>query len=148
MPSDWAIKERKQIPTNVLNNTGIAGESAAFQEDCISFVDDLMQSYLLLDDAAIEVTANQLVGSGQSLEDAWYWFSNLIFSAAMSTTSDSSHRRLVDFIFALANSDLEKNKYSSEVASTLKDPRGFAWIARDLWNGRQDSFKHKAENPR
>ncbi|CZR62690.1 uncharacterized protein PAC_12587 [Phialocephala subalpina] len=139
MSWDWADTQRELIKTNVLSNSGVAGESPDFQEFSISFLDDLLRGSSNLNHEVIEKIAHQLVASGQSLENAWYHFSNLIYSAAMSTSSDSSHQRLVELIFAFANFESQGSDGNEaddpEVVSTFKELKGFGWIARDLWNG-------------
>ncbi len=141
MSSAWAGKEREKIQTNVLSNTGRAGESPQFQDFCISLLDELLQGRQVKRDSSVtEKIVKQVLESGQSPEDAWYHFFNLAFSAAMSTASDTSHKNLVRLMFALASHDevqIRANSGHSELkGSSLQAAlTSFGWTARGLWNG-------------
>jgi hypothetical protein len=144
MSSAWAAKEREQIQTNVLNNTGATGQSPQYQEFCISLLDELIQGSLIQNSTVNDIV-NQILKSGQSPEDAWYHFFNLVFSAAMSTSSDTSHEHLVGLMFALANQSTSRSTTifghdGGETSGLEGGLTSFGWTARDLWNGEHDDI--------
>ncbi|KAE9378701.1 hypothetical protein N431DRAFT_450646 [Stipitochalara longipes BDJ] len=152
MTSDWTTTEYEKIRKQILNNTGQEGEPSAFQEYVISLLSSLMQGSLLPNDSTLEELAQQIFKSGKPRADAWHDFLNLLYSAVMSTSSDSLHQHLVPFVFALANFDESKHVSSSSSAETYApeaegnfNMQEFGWIARDLWNGPQ-GFTHVYES--
>jgi hypothetical protein len=143
MSSDWADFERKFIKRSSQNR-----QPTAFQEWSLLFLTSLMQGSPNQGRVVTDEIAHQMLKSGQAPRDAWYDFSNLIFSAAYYTSSHNSHERLVGLVFTLANhvgtqttADPSQDGASAaraEVDSLFKNLTELGWIARDLWNGEYD----------
>jgi hypothetical protein len=133
MTSEWAATECEKIKKQILNNTGQEGEASELQKYAITLLSSLMLGSRLPNDSTLEELAQQILKSGQSREDAWHDFLNLLYSAAMSTSNDSLHQHLVSFVFALANFDPSKH-VSGETHAPF-NMQEFGWMARDLWNG-------------
>jgi hypothetical protein len=134
MSQDWADFERESI-----KRIGQPGQPTAFQEYGIQFLTGLMQGSPAQGKIDTDELAHQILQSGQSLADTWWDFLNLFFSAASSTSNDSSHERLVSLVFALANHVSRKTtadpSKDREVDSLFKNLTQFGMVAREHWNG-------------
>jgi hypothetical protein len=129
MASDWATFERSSLKTALP-----AGQPTKFQEYGISLLSNLLQSAAEVNTSEI---AESILESGQRFEDAWWDFKNLMFSAAMSTSDNAAHERLVGLLFALASHKGagDAGAERKEVDRLLGGLYGFGWAARDMWNG-------------
>ncbi|KAK4183458.1 hypothetical protein QBC35DRAFT_467294 [Podospora australis] len=146
MSSTWATNQREQIAEINLNNTGKATPPSPVQEFAITTI-----SSILTGDSTSEAAADSVhqwltsLPASDDLENAWYQFHSLIYSAAMSTSSDKSHQGLVDLLFALAHRGGGDDN-SSPSAQILAELKEFSWTARDLWNG-PETFSSYKTNP-
>jgi hypothetical protein len=129
MASDWATFERSSLQTALP-----ARQPTKFQEYGIALLSNLLQGAAEVNTSEI---AEKILESGQRFEDAWWDFKNLLFSAAMSTSNNAAHERLVGLLFALANHKGagDAGDERKEVDGLLGGLYGFGWAARDMWNG-------------
>ncbi|KAI1378540.1 hypothetical protein F4677DRAFT_370747 [Hypoxylon crocopeplum] len=152
MTSDWAARERARIAGR--DSTDQHTRQFSIGEYGIRLLTELMEGSIEVNNTLVDELSDRMVQSGSPLKDSWNDFLLLIFSAAMSTSSDRSHHHLVDLVFALAHRherpatvDATDNMTgTSEVASLFSSLTGFGWIARDYWNG-PGTFLHAYGTP-
>ncbi|KAI1440734.1 hypothetical protein F5Y02DRAFT_401948 [Annulohypoxylon stygium] len=141
MSSDWANSERESIRKTSAHNTGQMSQPSDLEEYGIQLISKIIDGSQDINDEIVREISDQIVKSGQPLNDAWEEFYPLIFSAAMSTSDDQSQKNLASLVLAIAHykdrqpSTSEDETDTSKIGDLFSNLTGFGWMARDYWNG-------------